>query len=458
MISRALRSARPLANHIPDKFPATAMRTALRPSADESTRREFVKSAARACLGVSLMQPLLRGSAHAVAFEGSSKARQVATARNVIYLYMAGGMTHLDTFGVSPGADTMGDTTCIPTSADGVQLGSGLPTVARHMHHGVVINSLTSTQGAHEQGNYFQHTGYTMRGATRHPTMGAWLQKFQGKGNPDLPGTVVISNDSKHPGGGFFEASFQPLLINNPAMGLQHSRRPESLAATDLDYRLNLSARLNAGFEKAYDHSAVRAYGDVYKDAMRVMKSADLVAFDLNQEDARLQEEYGKSSFGQGCLLARRLVEHGVRFVEVTSGGWDMHNDLYARLPEKIGELDRALGALLGDLERRGLLQETLVVVTSEFGRTPQINQNAGRDHYPKAFSSALWGGGIRGGQVYGRTDRGIEVTENKITPPDLNATIAYALGLPLDQVLYSPTKRPFTIADKGQPVTELFG
>ena len=422
----------------------------------EPSRRQFVLGIAKSCLGVSVL-PLLNSKASA-AFEGSSKAKQIPTARNVIYLYMSGGMSHLDTFGVSPGADTMGDTKCIPTSADGIQLGDGLPTVAKFMHHGVIINSMTSTQGAHEQGNYFQHTGYTMRGATRHPTMGAWLQKFQGKGNPDLPGTVVISNDSKHPGGGFFEASFQPLVLNDPSSGLQYSTRPASLAESDFDYRLNLSAKLNADFEKTYNQSAVRAYSDVYKDAVKVMKSADLTAFDLNAESAELQSEYGDTNFGQGCLLARRLVEHGVRFVEVSLGGWDMHQDIYARLPERISELDKALGALLGDLERRGLLSDTLVVLTSEFGRTPKINQNSGRDHYPKAFSSALWGGGVKGGQIYGKTDKGIEVTENKVNVPDLNATIGYALGLPLDQVLFSPTKRPFTVADKGQPLTTLFG
>jgi hypothetical protein len=425
-------------------------------SADEPSRREFVLGIAKTCLGVSVL-PMFESGARA-AFEGSSKAKQVPTARNVIYLYMSGGMTHLDTFGVVPGADTMGDTKCIPTSADGVQLGEGLPKVAKHMHHGVIINSLSSTQGAHEQGNYFQHTGYTMRGATRHPTMGAWLQKFQGKGHPDLPGTVVISADSKHPGGGFFEAPFQPLVLNNPSTGLQHSKRLANLGESDFDYRLNLSAKLNAGFEETYKHSAVRAYSDVYKDAVKVMKSADLTAFDLSQESAEVQAEYGATNFGQGCLLARRLVEHGVRFVEVSLGGWDMHQDIYARLPEKIGELDQALGALLGDLDRRGLLNETLVVLTSEFGRTPKINQNSGRDHYPKAFSSVLWGGGIQGGQIYGKTDKGIEVTEKKVNVPDLNATIGYALGLPLDQVIFSPTKRPFTIADKGQPLTSLFG
>lgn len=422
---------------------------------DEPTRRDFVVGMAKSCLGVSLM-PLLQGSAQAL-FDGSSKLKQVPTARNVIYLYMSGGMTHLDTFGCVPGAETMGETEVIKTSADGIQIGSGLPTVAKYMRHGVIINSMTSTQGAHEQGNYFQHTSYTLRGGTRHPTMGAWLQKFQGKGHPDLPGTVVISEGSKHPGGGFFEAAFQPLVINDPTTGLQNSRRLASLSESDFDYRLGLSAKLNAGFQEAYNQSAVRAYSDVYRDAVKVMKSADLAAFDLNKESEESHSAYGDSKFGQGCLLARRLIEHGVRYVEVGNGGWDMHQEIYSRLPEKIADLDQALGALLGDLESRGLLNETLVVLTTEFGRTPKINQNAGRDHYPKAFSSAMWGGGVKGGYVHGKTDKGIEVTEAKMTPPDLNASIGYALGLPLDQVLFSSSKRPFTIADKGQPVVELF-
>ncbi len=427
----------------------------IRYPADEPTRRDFVLGLAKSCLGVSML-PILQGTAQAL-FDGSSKLKQVPTARNVIYLYMAGGMTHLDTFGCVPGADTMGETQAIPTSAEGVLIGSGLPTVAKLMHHGTVINSMTSTQGAHEQGNYFQHTSYTQRGGTRHPSLGAWLQKFQGKGHPDLPGSVVISEGSKHPGAGFFEASFQPLVINDPSAGLQNSRRLANLTEQDLDYRLGLSARLNAGFEKTYPQSGVRAYADVYQAAVRVMKSADLKAFDLSEEPAEQHQRYGQSKFGQGCLLARRLIEHGVRFVEVGNGGWDMHQEIYSRLPEKIADLDQALGALLADLEARGLLQETLVVLTTEFGRTPKINPNAGRDHYPKAFTSVLWGGGVKGGYVHGKTDQGIEVTEAKMSVPDFNASIAYALGLPLDQVLFSPNKRPFTLADKGQPVPELF-
>lgn len=424
---------------------------------DELSRREFVLRAAQTCLGVSVMSGLAsRGVA--APFEGSSKARQIATARNVIYLYMSGGMSHLDTFGVVPGAETMGPTKAIKTSADGLQISEYLPTVARHMHHGVVINSLNSTQGAHAQGNYFMHTAYTMRGATRHPSMGAWLTKFQGKSNPALPGSVIITGDSKHPGAGFFEAGIAPLVVNNPAAGLQNSRRLASLTEGDLDYRIDLSRRLDAGFQSAFQYKNVRNYSDVYRDAVSVMKSADLAAFDLDKEPESMHDLYGSDAFGQGCLLARRLVEHGVRFVEVNYGGWDTHQDNFTRVPEKCSILDQALSALLGDLERRGLLQETLVVLTSEFGRTPKINERNGRDHYPKAFSSVLWGGGVRGGQVYGRTDKGIEITENKVGVPDFNATIAYALGLPLDTVIYSPTKRPFTVADKGQPITAIFG
>ena len=424
--------------------------------ADPLSRRDFAFGMAKTCLGVSVL-----GAAGsriiAAPFENSSKARQVATARNVIYLYMSGGMTHMDTFGAVPGADTMGESQAIPTTADDVFIGNQLPKTAKTMHHAAVIKSMTSTQGAHAQANYFMHTAYTPRGATRHPTMGPWLQKFQGKGNPDLPGSVVVSGDSRHPGAGFFEADFQPLVINSPSAGLANSHLPVGMTEDDLNYRLNLSARLDNAFRATYDHGAVRAYAGVYQQAVRVMKSEDLNAFDLAQESAEAHEAYGSSDFGQGCLLARRLVEHGVRHVEVTLGGWDMHQDIYTRLPEKTVVLDTAVAALIADLEKRGLLDDTLVVLTSEFGRTPHINQNAGRDHYPKAFASVLWGGGISGGQSYGKTDKGIEVTENPVSVPDLNATIGYALGLPLDMVLYSPTKRPFTVADKGRPLTHLF-
>jgi uncharacterized protein (DUF1501 family) len=187
------------------------------------------------------------------------------------------------------------------------------------------------------------------------------------------------------------------------------------------------------------------------------MKSQDLEAFDLSNEPEELRNSYGDDNFGQGVLLARRLVERQVRFVEVQLGGWDTHQNNFTRVPERCAILDQALSALLKDLTQRGMLDETLIVLASEFGRTPNINVNEGRDHYPKAFSCMLAGGGIKGGQVWGKTDKeGREVVEQKVEIPDLNATIAYALGLPLDEIIYSPTRRPFTLSDKGQPITRL--
>lgn len=430
--------------------------TPLFPRADDLSRRDFVMRAAQTCLGVTAA-PLFLNKASA-AFENASKLRQVPTARNVIYLYMSGGMSHLDTFNPQPDTEEAGPVKPIKTSADGVLVSEYLPLTAKHMHHVAVINSLMSTQGAHAQGNYFMHTSYTLRSTIKHPSMGAWLSKYQGRSNPSLPSSVVITNDSKHPGAGFFDAAVAPLVVSNPSSGLQHSKMAAGLTESDFDYRFNLAAELDTAFRATYNYADVRAMGDVYKDAVRIMKSDDLVAFDLNKESPEMHALYGSDPFNQGCLLARRLVEHGVRFVEVTMGGWDTHTDNFVRVPENCAKLDQGLAALLGDLDKRGLLEDTLVVLTTEFGRTPRINQNEGRDHYPKAFSSILAGGGIRGGQVYGKTDKGgHEVAENKLLPPDFNATIAYALGLPLDQIIFSPSKRPFTIADKGQPITALF-
>jgi hypothetical protein len=428
---------------------------------DAPTRRQFVSGAAKTFLGVSLLQQLQGGKALAVPGLGTSPLKQVATARNVIYLYMTGGMSHLDTWDPRPeNKDVQGETGVIGTNVDGIRISENLPLMARHMDKVALINSMSSTQGAHEQGNYFMHTSYTLRSSIRHPAMGAWLQKFQDRGNPSLPGSVMIGNDSRHPGAGFFEAKYSPLMVNDPDDGVANSRLNKWFDGAEDRFgsRLETAKKLDTAFAQKYNVKNVRAYSDMYDDAVRMMKSAELKAFDLSEESEALRDNYGRESFGQGCLLARRLVEHGVRHVEVSFGNWDTHNANFIRVPELCQELDAALSTLLQDLESRGLLNDTLVVLATEFGRTPEINVNDGRDHHPKAFTCLMAGGGIRGGQAYGKKDeKGYEVAENKITPPDFNATIAYALGIPLDQVLYSPSKRPFTVADKGQPLTQLF-
>ncbi len=428
-------------------------------ASDPLSRRHFINQAARTFLGVSAATLAGGNRALAVPGENTSKLKQVPTARNVIYLYMNGGMSHMDTFDPKPKqADLMGLTETIDTNVDGMQFSNNLPLLARQADKMAVLRSMASTQGAHEQGNYYMHTSYTLRSSIRHPSMGAWLQKFQDRGNPSLPGTVMIGNESRHPGAGFFESRFSPLMISDPAGGISNVRMSPWFTEDRFNDRLDVARKLDRQFAETYDLKNVRAYNDMYTDAVKMMKSEELKAFDIDAEPAALREKYGTDRFGQGCLLARRLVEHGVRFVEVSFGSWDTHNANFTRVPDLCEELDAAMSTLLQDLEARGLLNDTLVVLATEFGRTPDINQNDGRDHHPAGFSCVMAGGGIKGGQVHGSTDeRGDKAVDSVVTIPDLNATIGYALGLPLDNVIYSPSKRPFTVADKGKPLDHLF-
>ena len=419
---------------------------------DEPTRRAFMCRAAQTFLGVGLLSV---GRQHGLA---AAQAPAGGKARHVIYLYMSGGMSHIDTFDPKSRVSEAGPVSPIATSVDDVFLSEYLPLTAERMHHLAVVRSITSTQGAHEQGNYFMHTSYTMRGTIKHPGMGAWLEVFQGRGNDTLPGHVVIGNASRHPGAGFFDPKFSPLMLNNPERGLSDSRMARGTTPETFDYRLDLASRLDQEFRQRYQYRGVQAYTDLYQDAVTLMQSEDLKAFAIDQERNSTRAAYGTNAFGQGCLLARRLVEHGVKFIEVNMGGWDTHVSNFTRTPELCQTFDRAYAALLDDLDSRGLLDATMVVVATEFGRTPGINQNDGRDHYPRAFSGVLAGGGVRGGTVYGQTDpRGRDIEHGRMEIPDFNATIAHGLGLPLDHVLYSPSKRPFTVAHRGQPALDVF-
>ncbi|MEM9400002.1 MAG: DUF1501 domain-containing protein [Verrucomicrobiota bacterium] len=416
-------------------------------------RRDFLAYSAKCFLGVGLMPHLIRNTLH-----GKEAPIGRPSAKNVIYLYMAGGMSHLDTFDPKPGMEQQGPVETIKTNVDGMQFTEYLPSLARQADKLAVVRSLSSTQGAHQQGNYFMHSSYTMRGTIRHPGLGSWLVKMDGKLNKNLPGAVRIGGSAVGGGAGFFETRYAPLVIGNPEQGLQNSKLRKGVSEGEMQQTLALTDAFDTEFHKRYDYKLVRAYSDMYDDAVKLMKSEDLKAFDLKEEKEELRQAYGKNSFGQGCLLARRLVEHDVRFVEVTLGGWDTHSDNFEKLPDKTKVLDDALATLLNDLELRGMLEETMVVLATEFGRTPQINESLGRDHSPSAFSCVLAGGGIRGGQIFGHTDQiGKMVTENQVTVPDFNATIAYAVGLPIEEEYISPSGRPFTVADKGKPITQLF-
>ncbi len=424
-------------------------------NADDLTRRHFMSRTAQSLLGVGLLPATIAGS---TAFAADSSLRRRPTARNLIYLYMSGGMTHIDTFDPKPGTEQGGPVQAISTKADGVQISEYLPSLAQHTDKMAIVRSLSSTQGAHGPGNYLMHTSYVARGTIKHPGLGAWIQRFDGRRNNTLPGAVRIGGGSNGGGAGFMESKFEPLVLGNPNEGLRNSKRREDVSEKEFNDRLALMQQFDAEFHIKYEHKAVRAQKGIYDEAVKMMRSEDLKAFDLSLEKEDVRENYGNNGFGQGALLARRLVENDVRFVEVNLGGWDTHSNNFQSVENRAATLDQAMSALLRDLELRGMLEETMVVLATEFGRTPRINDNNGRDHFPKAFSGVIAGGSIKGGSVYGQTDEGaMNVVEGKMSIQDFNATIAYGLGLPLDHVIHSPSGRPFTVAHKGKPVTDLY-
>jgi hypothetical protein len=427
---------------------------------DELSRRQVMATAAKAAFGLSIVPVLGSGilSAATPKSEMTSAMRKKPATR-CIYLYMAGGMTHIDTLDPKPGASTMGPSKAVSSKADGIQLGATFKQTAEHMKHGVVLRSMTSNQGAHEQAAYLMRTSYTPRNTVRHPSMAAWAQYFFAQRNETLPGGIMIGGGGDHPLSGYLEAKFAPLPVGDPAKGITNISPPPGVELPEMRNRLDVLGALNKGFYKKFDAiKEMRGHEDMYFDAVKLMASKDLEAFDIYKEPADVRARYGEDRFGKACLLSRRLVEKGVRFIDVSSGGWDMHDGLFNAIEGRTEPIDRGLSALIADLEKLGLLEDTLICLVTEFGRTPNINDTNGRDHYPKAFSSLLMGGGLKGGEVYGETDKeGREVIKDKMGWEDLNATIAYGMGMPLDKVITSPDGRPFTVAHKGKPLTQLF-
>lgn len=425
---------------------------------NEVSRRQMASFLAKGCLGVSVL-PTLAGGNKAQAAKSKDSTKDVGPAgkgQRVIYLYMSGGMTHIDTFDPKPGAATNGPTKAIKTKTPGYQMGSHFVKLAKNSDKFAVINSMSTTTGAHEQGRYYMHTAYPMRGSIKHPGIGSWLVKLDGKKNDILPPNVVIGGGSGAATAGFLETKYAPLPLSNGRSGLPNSK----MRVSDEEFRtrLELADAFDKPFRRHYKQKQVRAYTNLYADTIKLMKSTDLDVFDITKEDQKTQDAYGNSGIGQGCLLARRLIEQDVRAVEVTMGGWDTHTNNFTAMDNQLPQLDQALGTLFEDLETKGLLESTVVVLATEFGRTPRINLNTGRDHFPSAFSCLIGGGGIKGGQAVGKTNaEGTKVVKDKVSVPDFNASIGHALGLDLDKVVHSRSGRPFTVANKGKPIKQLF-
>jgi len=396
---------------------------------DETTRRQFVESLAAGLLGVSLVPS--GGAAAALAAPAAQRA--TAKARRVIYLFMEGGMSHLDTFDLKPdNKEVQGPVSPIKTSADGIQISEYLPLLARQMHHVALIRSLTHNLGAHEPGQYIIRTGFAHQTGITHPALGAWCTLLGTPLNAGLPPYVRIGDLANHPGCGFFDMKYSPLPISKAEDGLANSTLRAGMTQERFQRNLTLAEKLDASLLAQFPNKDVRAYGEIYANAVRTMTSSDLDAFDLTKEPEAVREAYGSDhAFGAGVLLARRLVERGVNFVEVDLGGWDTHLDNHKAVAARCAILDRPLARLIADLDASGLLDETLIVLATEFGRTPEIDEFKGRSHHPFAFSCLLIGGGIQGGQVIGKSDAsGSRVTEQPVSILDFHATIATALGL----------------------------
>lgn len=417
---------------------------------DPLSRRQFVEKVAKTALGVSIV-PVVGSDKVFGATGGKAKA--------CIYLYMSGGMTHIDTFDPKPGTETGGKTTAIDTSVPGIKLGNYLPGLAERMKDIAVVRTLTQKTADHRGASYWMHTSYQPLATTIHPTLGPWAQKLLGKSHETLPSSVQIGGGGGGPGSGFFGPELSPLPVGDPDRGVQDSK--SVVDEKSFDKRLKMMQTFDTSFQGKFKNDDVQAYTQFYDETLKLMKSSDLDVFDLSKDSktAERSQKYGNNGFGKGLMLAKNLVKAGVRFVEVDLGGWDMHNDLWSdnTIGNRTTTLDTAVSALIDELKSDGLFDSTLIVLTTEFGRTPNINSNAGRDHYPRTFAGMLAGGGVVGGQVYGKTDsKGIAVEENPVEPKDFNATIATALGLPLDKIVFAPSGRPFMVAGhKTDPATK---
>lgn len=420
-------------------------------SFDSITRRAFAEHVAKTALGVTILPAFARAAG--TTGVDNTMMPGFGRAKRVIWMQMEGGMSHIDTLDPKTG-DTGGPKAPIKTKA-GYELGGFFPKLAAEQADKLtIIRSMTSKTGVHASGQYLMRTAYEQRGTIQHPTLGAWAQQLLGPSHKTLPSSVCINRNPGH-GNGFFPASFSPLPVGNPETGLQFAQFRTTPDV--IDKRMALLNKVDSEFRGKFHDTNLKSYGEFYDNTLQLLKGSELKAFDLAAEPADLREKYGKSDLGQGCLLARRLIENGIRFVEVASGGWDMHTDLDDRMGDKGTALDTALAALIGDLSSRGLLASTLIVLCSEFGRTPEVTGDGGRNHYPKVFSTLLAGAGVKGGFIYGSSDkRGAAVADKQSSIQDFHSTIGHLMGMNVDEVVMSPSNRPFTVGDKGSVLTEV--
>jgi uncharacterized protein (DUF1501 family) len=422
------------------------------PAPGDLTRRDALKLAAAGVTGLSLSGWFNVLASHAAGLTTKHKS--------CILLWMDGGPSHKDTFDLKPGTAQGGPFKPIATSVPGIQISEHFPQFAQLMQHAAILRGMSTGEGAHGRAKYNLHTGYREgQGGVAYPSLGSIVAKELGREEFPLPNFVSIGNRSY--GSGFLGTRYQPLVVNDTRRGVENLR--PLVAGTAFDGRIDLLEQMEKAFQRDYQAGAGAAHRTTYQRAVALMKSKEAKAFDLTQEPASVRKAYGEGRFGEGCLLARRLIETGVNFVEVSLGGWDTHQNNFDRVKALSQQVDPALSSLVRDLKERGLLDSTLIIWMGEFGRTPRINARGpkpGRDHYPRAWSTVLAGGGIKGGQVVGKTDsEGAAVVERRTSAIDFLATVCTILGINYNKQNTTPSNRPVRIVDKGaNPVKELLG
>lgn len=435
------------------------------------SRRDWLRAASMGAFGALSTSSWAPALAEAVAASPNRR-------RHCILLWMSGGPTQTDTFDLKPNHENGGEFKEIATRAPGVRFSEHLPGLAEHAERLAIVRSLQTKEGDHERGTHLMRTGKAMGGPIRYPAIGAALAKQLNRPGDALPPYVSVAPylalSRSAFGPGYLGPRYSPLVVSGGGMSTSPSLVPtqpqNSFAELRVDSitppagvtdqrmsdRLELWRTLQGGFVDRHPGVSPEAHQTIYENALRMVRSDAAGAFNLSEEPDSVREKYGAGVFGQGCLLARRLVERGVPFVEVTLGGWDTHSDNFNQVKNLSAQLDAGWSSLMTELAERGLLGSTTILWMGEFGRTPQINGSAGRDHFPRAWSCVLGGGGIAGGQAFGRTSAdGMNVEEDPVGAPDVLATLCEALGVSPATEEMSGAGRPLPIVD-GFPIRKL--
>ncbi len=380
--------------------------------------------------------------------------------RAMILLFMQGGPSQLETFDPKPGTDHGGPTKAIDTAVSGIQIAEGWEQTAKQMRDISIIRSMTNKEGEHQRAVYQMHTGYIPSGSVKHPSLGACIARELAPQQRELPAVVTIGDRGLGGvGAGFLGVDVEPFHINGPSVGNIPENVAPLIGEKRFTRRMGLLGRLEGEFASRGGEAVVHNHQQIYDKSAKLTLSPMTKTFDISEETAETKDRYGSSEFGKGCLLARRLIEAGVTFVEVRLNGWDTHQDNFDGVKSLASKCDPALAALIADLKDRGLFDKTLIVWTGEFGRTPKVNPRTGRDHWPRNFNALVAGGGTKGGQVIGETSKdGMGIANDPVTIADLFSSICKSLDVNPSKENMSPIGRPLKIVDGGKPIVQLFG